>query len=114
VRLTVSDTGIGMDAQTQAHIFEPFFTTKTSGGSSGLGLAQVYDAVSQQQGRIDVTSQVGQGSRFTLHLPAFTNFGDNLKAIPEEGAKVVYITRNKANRVLDHQNVGDVLEKEQV
>jgi signal transduction histidine kinase len=71
VRLTVSDTGIGMDAQTQAHIFEPFFTTKTSGGSSGLGLAQVYSAVSQQQGYIDVNSQVGQGSKFTLYLPAW-------------------------------------------
>ncbi len=71
VRLTVSDTGIGMDAQTQAHIFEPFFTTKMSRGSTGLGLAQVYSAVSQQRGYIDVNSQVGQGSSFSLYLPAW-------------------------------------------
>lgn len=69
VELSVSDTGIGMDAQTQAHLFEPFFTTKPQGQGTGLGLAAAYGTVTGLGGTIAVVSNPGQGSTFTIRLP---------------------------------------------
>ena len=75
IRLTISDTGHGMDKRTQERIFEPFFTKKDVGSGSGLGLSVVHGIVSNYQGNIEVESEQGKGSSFIIYLPQHSTSG---------------------------------------
>jgi PAS domain S-box-containing protein len=80
VVLSVTDDGIGMDDETLSHIFEPFFSTKEVGKGTGLGLATVYGVMKQNDGFIQVTSAVGQGTTFRLYIPRMKSQGQAVEA----------------------------------
>jgi CheY-like chemotaxis protein len=123
VRLSVTDTGYGMNEQVRQHLFEPFFTTKEIGKGTGLGLSTVYGIVKQHDGWIEVESQEGKGSTFRVLLPALSvdasatsadataaparGRGETLLLVEDEEslrAALVSILRRFDYRVLDASN----------
>jgi two-component system CheB/CheR fusion protein len=115
VELGVRDTGVGMDPETQTHIFEPFFTTKGTGKGTGLGLATVLGIVEQSGGAIWCRSELGEGTRFKVLLPAITAEAElaspagGLAEAPRGGAEVVLLVedeekvRKLARTILAHR-----------
>jgi PAS domain S-box-containing protein len=104
VMVAISDTGAGMDAETQSHIFEPFFTTKGPKGT-GLGLSTVYGIIKQSGGYIWVNSEVGRGTTFKIYLPRVASTGETavLVAAPlqyqrvEPGTETILLVEDEAN-----------------
>jgi two-component system, cell cycle sensor histidine kinase and response regulator CckA len=97
VLLTVSDTGTGMDVETQREIFEPFFTTKKEGKGTGLGLSIVYGIVKQSGGYISVESSEGKGTSFKIYLPrvnekvAQVPVGHSLSELPRGNETILVV-----------------------
>src|SRR3989449_3102907 len=86
VSVALSDTGVGMDAQTLARVFEPFFTTKPVGVGTGLGMSMAYGLVKQHRGYLHLYSEIGQGTTAKVYLPALRDRGmSDLEAAADEG-----------------------------
>lgn len=108
--VTVADSGSGIEESILSHIFDPFFTTKEQGQGTGLGLAGVYGCVRNHHGSVEVASEVGKGTAFTLYLPALANVDHTIPQIsrdlPLTGSERILvvddeeIVRNLAERML--------------
>lgn len=111
VRITISDTGIGMDKDTQERIFEPFFTTKAFGRGTGLGLASAYGIIKNHNGIINVYSEKGHGTTFKIYLPASDKLviAEKLKPEAAQGGSETILLVDDEEMVAD---IGkDLLEK---
>jgi two-component system, cell cycle sensor histidine kinase and response regulator CckA len=112
VRMAVTDTGEGMDAETQSHIFEPFFTTKEEGKGTGLGLATVFGIVAQHDGWLDVYSEKNLGTTFTIHFPYAESAETEVPAVPKEvfaarPANILLVEDQAAIRMLGEDVLSD-------
>lgn len=101
VKLAVTDSGMGVQPEHLSRLFEPFFTTKERGKGTGLGLAQVYGIVKQHHGYIDVQSEVGKGTTFTLYLPRLlaeaVSTGETVALIDSlEGNETILVAEDNA------------------
>jgi signal transduction histidine kinase len=101
VTISVSDTGVGMDEETQSHLFEPFFTTKIPGRGTGLGLATAYGIVRQSGGAIGIVSELGKGATARIYLPVAEVKAEAApgKAPPPEpltGAETILLVEDEA------------------
>ena len=99
VRLTVSDTGCGIDPDMMSRIFEPFFTTKQEGKGTGLGLATVYGIVKQSGGHLAVESQVGRGTTFTIDFPRVESSHEvadvpSIQSAPQQASETVLLVED--------------------
>ncbi|MBI2353748.1 MAG: PAS domain S-box protein [Deltaproteobacteria bacterium] len=96
--LTVSDSGTGMDGETQKRIFDPFFTTKEVGRGTGLGLSVVYGIVQQHKGHINVYSEPGMGSTFKILIPLFSGEShaesDERFSVPAGGTETILVAED--------------------
>ncbi len=98
--LSLADTGTGMPAEVREHLFEPFFTTKPPGQGTGLGLATVHGIVAQGGGRVEVESEVGRGSTFTVRLPRAApgeRPADAAEAAAPRGSECVLVVEDDAS-----------------
>jgi signal transduction histidine kinase/ActR/RegA family two-component response regulator len=101
VTISISDTGVGMDEETQSHLFEPFFTTKNPGRGTGLGLATAYGIIRQSGGAIGIVSQLGKGTTARIYLPVAEPKSEAVveKASPPErltGAETILLVEDEA------------------
>jgi CheY-like chemotaxis protein len=95
----VEDTGVGIDESVRDHIFEPFFTTKSSSRGTGLGLATVYTAVDQNGGHVEMSTEVGVGTRFDVYLPVFDEAPESTELepvadLPTGGSELVLLVED--------------------
>ncbi len=100
VKISIADTGSGMDPDTMSKIFDPFFTTKEVGHGTGLGLASAYGIVKNHDGIIDVSSHPGQGSTFNIYLPAV-----DMDATAESAADVRLVSGNGKILLIDDETM---------
>ncbi|MFP5299505.1 MAG: ATP-binding protein, partial [Actinomycetota bacterium] len=105
--LRIEDTGIGMTADVKQRLFEPFFTTKDPGKGTGLGLATVYSIVNALGGRIQVDSTQGEGSTFTIFLPASSSEPESGKGL--EGEPSLAPDKHTVLVVEDEEAVADIV-----